>query len=421
MTSTSGEVKTSCVPDRRWKCSGCNELWDDNVILFQCGCQKCGSMNLEIVRLEQQTSSGQKMSGGSNKSSHELLRTPSTEVSALVNVPRRLARQALQFAGGDVNAACRNLLLCTLDPSGAPPFVVLAKSELASIGGISQEMALELLNKYDNDVERCKQELMKGIFEEEILWDNEGREVVKPRVQKNEEAVECAICCDDASPGQAIILGQCSHTFCIKCLKSHINTCMNSGTTLIGCPAQCGAEISQAELREVVGMDYFQKIDRRALERVVELDPSLHFCPTADCSNIVCWTGEEDGLPICNCNLCNRSSCLVCGVSPYHKKITCDQHRQLNTAESDADRAANEKAFQEYVARSNIRVCPRCKNAVVKSSGCNKMKCRCGYRFCYVCLVENALCGHTPSSHGFIDNLSGRGDFSNLKDKRSPT
>ena len=88
---------------------------------------------------------------------------------------------------------------------------------------------------------------------------------------------------------------------------------------------------------------------------------------------------------------------------------------------SNEDHLKNEQQFLEYIKKSNIRVCNRCKNAVVKSSGCNKMKCRCGYRFCFVCGSENAQCGHTPSSHGFIDNANGgRGDFSNLRASKSP-
>ena len=59
--------------------------------------------------------------------------------------------------------------------------------------------------------------------------------------------------------------------------------------------------------------------------------------------------------------------------------------------------------------------CDKCKSYMALSGGCNKIKCRCGYRFCYVCKSPNAQCEHTPASHGFIDNVTGRGDFNNLR------
>ena len=220
---------------------------------------------------------------------------------------------------------------------------------------------------------------------------------------------------------QAIVLGQCAHVFCTDCLQAHVTTCTSEGKTLIVCPSQCGAEVTQAELREVVGLEHFNTIDRKQMEAAVAIDPTLHHCPTPDCSNIVCWTGEEDGVPLCNCLVCNKKSCLVCGVSPYHNGMTCEEYIHSNTSMSESDKTANEQAFQQYMQNSNIRVCGRCKNAVVKSSGCNKMKCRCGFRFCYVCGSENAQCGHTPASHGFIDNVSGRGDFSHLRETKSAT
>ena len=340
-----------------------------------------------------------------------------------MKVERTLARQALQFAGGNVTDACRNLLLCTLDPSGDPPFLVLARSELSSIGGITKAEATALLKKFDNSVELCKQHLMSAIFEEEILWDLEGRAISStPRVRRNQEIVECSVCMDDVPPNGAVVLS-CTHVFCVSCLKRHIDECTSQGTTLIACPSQCGAEVTQQELRDIVGTEHFEKIDRKQMEAAVAIDPTLHFCPTPDCSNVVCWVGqEEDGLPICNCQVCHKKSCLVCGVEPYHDNMTCEEQRHANTSISEKDKAANELKFQQYVQGSNIRVCGRCKNAVVKSSGCNKMKCRCGFRFCFVCGSENAQCGHTPKSHGFIDNLNGgRGDFSGLAGVKSPT
>ena len=81
----------------------------------------------------------------------------------------------------------------------------------------------------------------------------------------------------------------------------------------------------------------------------------------------------------------------------------------------DKVHGAEEKATLAYFKEQKMVQCAKCKIYMHMVSGCNKIKCRCGYRFCYVCLSPNAQCGHTPASHGYIDNATGRGDFNNLR------
>ena len=72
-------------------------------------------------------------------------------------------------------------------------------------------------------------------------------------------------------------------------------------------------------------------------------------------------------------------------------------------------------------ALGNIKRCRRCGNGIEFQSGCLKMKCLCGYRFCYQCGSENAQCDCTPAHHGFTDNKTGRGDMSGLRGTKSYT
>lgn len=76
---------------------------------------------------------------------------------------------------------------------------------------------------------------------------------------------------------------------------------------------------------------------------------------------------------------------------------------------------------QQILNTMGIKLCRRCGQGVVKEVGCHKLKCRCGYRFCWVCESENAQCGCTPSYHGFHDNVAGYAIFDNLQAKQSPT
>ena len=70
-----------------------------------------------------------------------------------------------------------------------------------------------------------------------------------------------------------------------------------------------------------------------------------------------------------------------------------------------------DEASRQYLRDAGVRRCERCGAGVVKASGCDKMKCRCGYQFCYQCGTKDATCGCTPSHHLFYDNVNEQPDF----------
>lgn len=69
----------------------------------------------------------------------------------------------------------------------------------------------------------------------------------------------------------------------------------------------------------------------------------------------------------------------------------------------------------------NMKRCRRCGHGIELNGGCLKMKCICGYRFCYNCGSENAQCGCTNCFHGFFDQVTGRVDFKGLRSTKSYT
>lgn len=76
----------------------------------------------------------------------------------------------------------------------------------------------------------------------------------------------------------------------------------------------------------------------------------------------------------CGSPHCRRTSCLSCGkewadVHVCHESALVALRTQVETAMSMAVK----------------RVCPRCNTSFVKTAGCNKLTCPCGYKMCYVC------------------------------------
>lgn len=71
---------------------------------------------------------------------------------------------------------------------------------------------------------------------------------------------------------------------------------------------------------------------------------------------------------------CGRSSCLSCSA-PWHDPHSCF------TSQLTSLRLAIERATTDAIKRT----CPNCNLSFVKSEGCNKLVCVCGYSMCYVC------------------------------------
>ncbi|KAI0553343.1 hypothetical protein F4679DRAFT_530868 [Xylaria curta] len=77
---------------------------------------------------------------------------------------------------------------------------------------------------------------------------------------------------------------------------------------------------------------------------------------------------------ICQNPVCGRSSCMSCS------KAWVDIH-VCHESSLIALRTQVEQAMSMAIKR----ICPRCSTSFVKTAGCNKLTCPCGYKMCYVC------------------------------------
>lgn len=79
----------------------------------------------------------------------------------------------------------------------------------------------------------------------------------------------------------------------------------------------------------------------------------------------------------CLSSSCSRSSCMSCSAE-WHDIHICHESSLTSL------RTYIERAMADAVKRT----CPICNISFVKSSGCNKLTCVCGYTMCYVCRKE---------------------------------
>lgn len=263
----------------------------------------------------------------------------------------------------------------------------------------------------------------------------------------NIDPVSCPICFTKADSGTALKLPGCGHSFCIECFQHYIRAQIDEGRAdCVLCPlpaTQCGSLVKKSVLNEILDDRDQTDLEKFSVSAFVLRNADYHYCPTANCSNVVYWK-LGNGPPIVDCFKCKKISCLKCSASPYHEGLTCEQYKVVREEEQarrihrmqdmrmppsrcvDRSRVDEETKYSfettdETISKLHIRCCRRCGNGVELGSGCYKMKCRCGYRFCFQCGSENALCSCTPMHHGFSDNVTGRGDFTGLDAPKSYT
>ncbi|KIW19558.1 hypothetical protein PV08_00131 [Exophiala spinifera] len=88
---------------------------------------------------------------------------------------------------------------------------------------------------------------------------------------------------------------------------------------------------------------------------------------------------------------CSRKSCLKC-LKAWHDPHVC--HEPLILSLRKTVEAARTAAVK--------RTCPRCGTGFVKSSGCNKLTCVCGYSMCYLCRKNIGKAGdNTEGGEGY--------------------
>ncbi|KAI0111349.1 hypothetical protein F4814DRAFT_422241 [Daldinia grandis] len=76
----------------------------------------------------------------------------------------------------------------------------------------------------------------------------------------------------------------------------------------------------------------------------------------------------------CQNPTCQRPSCLSCS------KAWVDVH-----VCHESSLVALRTQVEQAMSMAIKRVCPRCSTSFVKTAGCNKLTCPCGYKMCYVC------------------------------------
>merc|ERR1712235_57128 len=157
----------------------------------------------------------------------------------------------------------------------------------------------------------------------------------------------------------------------------------------------CGEIIPPHDVKLYVEPEVFERFDRLLLERGLDGMDDIFYCPQKDCRTPCAkYDAKED---IALCGQCGFFFCTHCRQSAHGSRPCQVSSKEIEKAakiykkaKAEGDQVELEKLqrrfgskieeFLSYQATMALisdisRPCPRCKTAIEKSDGCNKMTC----------------------------------------------
>ncbi|KAL3700597.1 hypothetical protein R1sor_018619 [Riccia sorocarpa] len=215
--------------------------------------------------------------------------------------------------------------------------------------------------------------------------------------KKNEEfytSLHTCYICFSEHLGKDFIRLPCQHNFCIGCMETLANVHVKEGSVnKLNCPdTSCRGSIPPYVLKELLEEEVFQRWDNLVLQRTLDSMVDIVYCPRCE---TVCIE-EKDNFVQCTqclytfCSLCRQSWHVGQECMSTEARLRILEERQKGSKIGEDQRRKeqaliNEMMNMQYVRRE-AKQCPKCKMAISKSEGCNKMVCsNCGQYFCFKC------------------------------------
>lgn len=145
------------------------------------------------------------------------------------------------------------------------------------------------------------------------------------------------------------------------------------------CPqASCNVAVGRDMIYELASEPKRNKYDHFLFRSYVENNKKMKWCPAPTCEYAVSY--EPDGVRT-NLDvacLCYHSFCWNCGEEA-HSPVDCETvKRWILKNNSASDNIA-------WIL-THTKPCPKCKKPIEKIDGCVHMECKCGFKFCWLCL-----------------------------------
>ncbi|KAI5010820.1 E3 ubiquitin-protein ligase RNF14-like [Hordeum vulgare subsp. vulgare] len=207
----------------------------------------------------------------------------------------------------------------------------------------------------------------------------------KKRYQAFLEDLHMCMICLNQTKGSNFIKLPCQHLYCVKCMETLCRLHVKEGTLFqLVCPdTKCNASLPHYLLKRLLSKEEFERWDRLALEKALDSMADVVYCPKC----VVGCVEDEDNNA--ECPKCSFTFCGFC-KELWHPGKQCLTPEQKLQRRKGSGRMTERQVAQELAnireLYKDVRVCPKCRIAIAKSEGCNKMVCgNCGQFFCFRC------------------------------------
>ncbi|KAH8696640.1 hypothetical protein BGW36DRAFT_189411 [Talaromyces proteolyticus] len=231
----------------------------------------------------------------------------------------------------------------------------------------------------------------KGIADKEAAKKVEEDERINEEKYRNAGTlIDCQCCFSEIAPNRSLPCENDNmHFFCFQCVITGAKTKVGQMKYDLHCfdVSGCKAGFNKKLLTMVIGdklmkkLEYLQQRDEISQAHIEGLEE----CPFCDYIAI-CPSVDENKEFNCENPDCEKVSCRLCRHET-HIPQTCDEAKK--------ERGVPERrVVEEAMTQALIRTCPKCKVAIIKEDGCNKIQCRCGTLICDVCKEDITKVGY---------------------------
>ena len=199
------------------------------------------------------------------------------------------------------------------------------------------------------------------------------------RMEERPVVPECAVCLTEPEDPYRTT---CGHWYCRACLVTQCYSVSKEEIPIrcLGSSGNCSRVFLLSELKVGLRPKAFEKLLDESFTVYIKTIKTIQECPTSHCQQT--YRTSTDGSVI-TCSQCSTPICTTC-QAPSHSGMTCAMYQRLGNA-----------GYQTWSFNKYIRKCPRCKNLIEKTGGCERVDCICGARLCWTCMElwdENGKC-----------------------------
>lgn len=151
-------------------------------------------------------------------------------------------------------------------------------------------------------------------------------------VVPNREEFLCSICFKTCLPNEGVVLRDCIHSLCKRCIRESI---VNNFNPQIKCPYKqdytCESNLQDREIRGIVGQDIYDEYQARiALE--IQKDKNIFNCRNENCIGYGFVDEKQTSM---ECPVCKTINCILC--RDIHNGMNCAEFKKLQIQQKEVN------------------------------------------------------------------------------------